>query len=297
MKEKPELKEIDAEGEDVETYKYGPCTIHVRRDECDGDGPRDWSNIFTWYSNSSRYSFDGHSITELENDDMERNEGESVVDYFRRMNPDMYIFPIYGYEHGGLTLSTGRGGQFSDPWDSGMYALAACDKKKFEEEVKVQEGKTVEDRAFEILEGEVETMDRYLNGGVYGYVVENGEGQEIDSCWGFYDDPKEVALEGVGVIKDEDLIEYDLFGEVDIAKKLSEYFKACGHKLEYIAVHKEVKNGLLETKLLEAICDDDLEWSYSASQLADMLGYVHGIWDSGPVTVLRAWEKKDPSNE
>ena len=39
----------------------------------------------------------------------------------------------------------------------------------------------------EILKGEVQTFDDYLQGNVFGYVVEK-DGEEIDSCWGFYPD-------------------------------------------------------------------------------------------------------------
>lgn len=40
-----------------------------------------------------------------------------------------------------------------------------------------------------VLEGEIETYEQYINGNVYGYVVEGEDGEEIDdggSCWGFY---------------------------------------------------------------------------------------------------------------
>ena len=39
-----------------------------------------------------------------------------------------------------------------------------------------------------ILESEIETWDTYLRGDVYGFVAEDPEGEQIDSCWGFYGD-------------------------------------------------------------------------------------------------------------
>jgi len=42
------------------------------------------------------------------------------------------------------------------------------------------------DRARELLISEVKEYDQYLTGDVYGYVVEDADGEHIDSCWGFY---------------------------------------------------------------------------------------------------------------
>lgn len=296
---KPELKKIETDDEDVETYEYGPCTIHVRRDSCDGESPRSWDNLFTWYSNSGRYGFDGHSITELADGETERNEGESVMDFFRRMNPDKYVFPIYGYEHGGLSLSTGRGGQFSDRWDSGLYALAACDKKKFEEEVKVPEGKTAEDRALEILEGEVETMDHYLNGEVYGYVVENSCGDETDSCWGFYDDPEHVAKEGAAAagisVKDMTMV---AMGSLDMVNGINRRTQLHIFRISWI---DEIKDG--EKQYVVGVrlgFDDGMHEGVSetpvmdAQDLARHLGYQKGEFNGHS---LRAWNETEETEK
>ena len=36
------------------------------------------------------------------------------------------------------------------------------------------------------LKQQVKTFIDYLSGSVYGYIVEDDEGEAIDSCWGFY---------------------------------------------------------------------------------------------------------------
>ena len=38
-------------------------------------------------------------------------------------------------------------------------------------------------RAYEIAQSDVEVFTSYLNGSVYGYVVDD----HVESCWGFYD--------------------------------------------------------------------------------------------------------------
>ena len=37
------------------------------------------------------------------------------------------------------------------------------------------------------LRSELETYTAYLNGDVFGFVVETEDGEELDSCWGYYD--------------------------------------------------------------------------------------------------------------
>ncbi|SHF15500.1 hypothetical protein SAMN02745133_01946 [Desulforamulus putei DSM 12395] len=41
-------------------------------------------------------------------------------------------------------------------------------------------------RAVQLLQSEVETYSQWLEGDVYGFVLKDAEGNEIDSCWGFY---------------------------------------------------------------------------------------------------------------
>lgn len=52
-------------------------------------------------------------------------------------------------------------------------------------------------KAFDCLMSERAIYENWLNGGVTGYIVTDDEtGEEIDSCWGFYDDDNdEHALE------------------------------------------------------------------------------------------------------
>ena len=37
-----------------------------------------------------------------------------------------------------------------------------------------------------MMQAEVEDYSNYINGSVYGYVLEDNDGEELDSCWGFY---------------------------------------------------------------------------------------------------------------
>ena len=48
--------------------------------------------------------------------------------------------------------------------------------------------KELEDKVTKALIQEIETYDQYLEGDIWGYIVFDEDGEEIDSCWGFYGD-------------------------------------------------------------------------------------------------------------
>lgn len=97
--------------------------------------------------------------------------------------------PLYLYDHSGITISHGR---FSCSWDSGQVGWHYVTKATADEN---WPGWT-EDRLRRYLEAELETYDQYLRGNVWGYVIEDEDGDDVDSCWGFYGD----GLEETGIL-------------------------------------------------------------------------------------------------
>jgi hypothetical protein len=92
---------------------------------------------------------------------------------------------------------------FSCQWDSGQVGFIFISKQKMLLEYggKIVT-KKLKDRVTEYLKNEVETYDQFLTGDVYGYrvfKVENGEEEELDSCWGFYGED-ECIDEGKGIM-------------------------------------------------------------------------------------------------
>lgn len=94
--------------------------------------------------------------------------------------------PIYMYEHSGITINTCG---FSCRWDSGKVGYIYITKKKALEE---WGGKRVTNKLRQkvesCLKAEIKELDTYLCGDVYGFIVEDENGETIDSCWGFYGD-------------------------------------------------------------------------------------------------------------
>jgi len=113
------------------------------------------------------------------------------------------LLPVYLFDHSGITISTTP---FSCPWDSGQVGFIYTNLKRVQEMghnwKKWSEKRREQVR--EWLKGEIKIFDQYLRGDVYGFIIEE-DGEEIDSCWGFYgEDPR---TNGMSDYVDDELIQ------------------------------------------------------------------------------------------
>lgn len=179
----------------IERKQVGKYTVKVVQDT-DPESPRDWDNLGTMICWHSRYLLGDES----------RGKHTSQVygtpNDFRRS--DEYrnaavILPLYLYDHSGITMSCAP---FSCPWDSGQigYIYVTKDKVRAEYSVKRISKKTLA-LVTKCLQQEVTTYDEFLTGQVYGYVVEDENGEHIDSCFGFYGGVAYAMSEGVDAAK------------------------------------------------------------------------------------------------
>lgn len=100
---------------------------------------------------------------------------------------DILALPLYLYDHSGISMSTSRGYPFNCPWDSGQVGFIFMDKPTALREFGgTRLTPAIKRRAFDLMVAEVEEYDQFLTGDVWGYVVEDAEGEHLDSCWGFY---------------------------------------------------------------------------------------------------------------
>lgn len=114
------------------------------------------------------------------------------------------LLPVYLYDHGGITISTSP---FSCRWDSGQVGFIYTNLKRVRDITGHKWQRWSEKRREKVrewLEGEIELFDQYIRGDVFGFIVEE-DGEEIDSCWGFYgEDPR---TNGMSEYIDEELIQ------------------------------------------------------------------------------------------
>lgn len=138
------------------------------------ESPREWDNLGTMVCWHGRYNLgDSHDFSD-----------PSEYKAWRNANDVRIELPLYLYDHSGITMRTTP---FGDPWDSGQvgYIYVTADQLRKEYSAKRITQRIIE-QATKVLEGEVKTYDEYLRGDVYGYVIEDADGNHVDSCWGFY---------------------------------------------------------------------------------------------------------------
>lgn len=114
------------------------------------------------------------------------------------------ILPVYMYDHSGLTVNTTG---FSCPWDSGLLGWIYVSHDKIKEEFGEVTSENIK-KAEKLLDGEVKDYDHYLTGQCYGFRLFKQD-EEIDSCWGFLGDFRNVQDSIKGHMPDEckDIVE------------------------------------------------------------------------------------------
>jgi len=169
----------------VEEQEYKGYTIEIHQDE-DPLNPRtEYDNAGTMIGFHRRYS-----IGDKHNMDVE--EAKEYVEH-----PDVISLPLYLYDHSGVSISTRsfNGRAHHAEWDSGPRGWITITKEKALYEWGGKRlSKQVCEKAVACLESEVKTYDQFLRGEVYGFVITDPDGDEVDSCWGFYGDPEESMV-------------------------------------------------------------------------------------------------------
>lgn len=194
------------------------------------DSPRNWDPCCHMICEHRHYSLgDEHSGVENElhqlcekygidwERDWEKGEEEMTFrEMIEALDKHIVIHLISIYDHSGVTIFWGGP---CDRWDSGCIGFGYCEESDVQRagrnEVKYPDWR---DQAEAIMDGEMETYDKYVRGEVYGwkleerrapskelmetpewkellsdYWEENFEWEETDSCWGYYDEPEEIA--------------------------------------------------------------------------------------------------------
>ena len=111
------------------------------------------------------------------------------------------ILPLYLYDHSGITISCSHSYPYNDRWDAGQVGWTYASYNEIKNEYETVNAETIE-KAKQRLIDETETYDNYLRGNSYGYIIEK-DGEEIDSCWGYLGDLKEMISEMKSGVDDE----------------------------------------------------------------------------------------------
>ena len=151
--------------------------------------PRENDNLGTMICFHKRYKIgDCHGYVHSNYNSWDELEKEIIKDL-----KGAIILPLYLYDHSGLTISTKP---FSCPWDSGKvgFILVSLEKIRSEFSWKYVNKKRIE-KILSYLNLEVEEYNSYLTGEVYAWTTYDKDGNEAESCCGYYS--KEHAIEDV----------------------------------------------------------------------------------------------------
>jgi len=114
-----------------------------------------------------------------------RYEDGSICEEAREYIKKYHIFGFEAYIHSGVRLALSYEGNFCDrQWDVSQLGLVFVSKKEWR----------LKKSARKAALGLIESWNDYLDGNVYGYVVEGPDGEHLDSCWGFSGDYDKWAL-------------------------------------------------------------------------------------------------------
>jgi hypothetical protein len=168
----------------IETIESELTTIRIEQDR-DCQNPRtDFDHAATMVCWNRRYDLgDKHNFSE-----------PSEVQAYLKETKAIHL-SLYLYDHGGITMSCSP---FSCPWDSGQvgYIYMTADAIRKEYGCK-RITKAIREKVIKLMQSEVKEYDCYLTGECYGYVIEDKEGNELESCWGFLGDIGYVKGEAV----------------------------------------------------------------------------------------------------
>ena len=117
--------------------------------------------------------------------DFAKNAIKEVAKQFKDV---AVILPVHVYEHSGIGLSTSMANYpFNCPWDSGTVGFVVVTKADIRNNWNIKYvTKKYIDHAEQLAIGEIETLSQYANGEIYGFTIEDEDGNLVDSCGGFY---------------------------------------------------------------------------------------------------------------
>jgi len=182
----------------IEAIEYKEHTIEIHYDQ-DPENPRDWDNLGCMFCLHRRYSLgDKHSHETVETwpeeiacpgIEIEELEDLTEEQLWRLVDKHYIWLPLYLYDHSGISMSTSHQYPYNDHWDAGQVGYIYVSKEKaLKEYDKKRWSKKFEQRILEVLTREVDIYDEYLRNEVYGYILKDQNGDEVDSCRGYYGD-------------------------------------------------------------------------------------------------------------
>ena len=162
---------------DSKTYKGHE--IVIKYDESPQDPRTEWDNLTELHVLAdSRYYLGEKQHADREDIDAEVAAANKAGDM---------VLKLYAYIHSGVALSLesfyGKLPQGHAEYDSAQCGVVIIRRKDILENFGIKRiTKDIKERVYKIAESDIKTFTQYLNGEVYGYIIDDHK----DSCWGYY---------------------------------------------------------------------------------------------------------------
>ena len=117
-------------------------------------------------------------------DDNDEEIEISPEEYVKREFGARVVFPLGLIDHSGISMYVGGGAHWSDSagWDSGTVGIY-FDSAETRKKCGVEDW--TDDQIRKSLEQEIDAYDSYLRGDVFGYVIEDSDGELVGGIGGF----------------------------------------------------------------------------------------------------------------
>lgn len=188
--------------EAIRTEEYKGYTIEIHYDDC-GESPREWDNLGNMICFHNRYNLGDKQDLKSESFDSWNEMAQHIIKELKAV----IVLPLFLYDHSGISMKVGSFNgllpQGHAEFDSGQVGFIYATKEQVLKNYMVKRlSKKILERAEDCLRSEVKVYDQFLRGEVYGFKILDKDGEEKDSCWGFYGDTDEIVKECEVIIND-----------------------------------------------------------------------------------------------
>ena len=165
-------RELIAEKAGVKLYMMQDPDAESPREDCENFG-----TMVCWHK---RYNL---------GEDHDFKTPQDFLEWWKENGEGGEMLALGLYDHSGITMYCGNGPHWQDSagWDSGQVGWIYVTAKQIRDNWSCKRiNKKTRAHGVENLRGEVEAYDQFLTGDVWGYEIEDEDGEHLDSCWGFF---------------------------------------------------------------------------------------------------------------
>ncbi len=163
----------------IKSFEIGAVTVKIMPDDS-GDQENPLTEAYGRNDSGAGLESEGIIFASFEKrstlSDCHRFDSpDDVLPWAKRNRWD--AFPLIKYEHGAVAYSISRAYPFNCPWDAGQVGWVLVKRSAF---------RGAKRRA-EVAASWCKAVTTWCNGWYYGFVIEDSQGEHLDSCWGFDD--------------------------------------------------------------------------------------------------------------